>query len=1293
MTTISPKSLLYKIARTLLVLTLLTSINSGVTSSRPGHQSLRSLLPQPSVAYAADVSLPYSETFDSLSPDTTTVPVNWIQVTGDGTDTSCTSVGASCNDWIVDSNGTPSSNTGPTSDHSGSGNYLYVEASGNSNNSVELQSPSINLGGTNSPELTFWAHRYDGNNSGDSHELHIDILTSTGAATIQADALVINNNLLDQNSWVEQIVDLSPYIGNGEIRLQFRWVNNAGGSSWSPDIAIDDIAVVDTNPIALDQISGTVFRDFNADGLRDSNEVGLSGVTVIAYDDAGTAYPASSPTDADGNYTISGLMAGLPYRIEFSGWSADYAASTHGADNGTSLQFTTAGTTGVDLAVNAPCDYCQDNPDIAFVQIHNALRSGAAQSSNTVQRLPEAFTTSSSTMPLATYGEIGAVFGLAYQRSTNYLFAASAMLHYADLGPAGLDGIYVLDESGSIQTTIQLADSFGIDVGPEYPPCATTPLDDANCRDHPVGTSTSSFDTPGWFEQFRIGLGDIDVDDEDEILYAINLNSNGSGQTNGSLVALDIADVSNVSLIGNYPMPNPGCAANSDVRPFALKVYRSEAYVGLVCSAESTQNRADLKAYVMHFDGANFNDFLGTSIPLDYARSSLATWENLEGEFQPWSDDFSLYDKYTNSSGTLFAAYPQPLFADIEFDTDGSLIMAFASRDSFQLGYHQRVPGQGEDLYRGTVGGELLRACLVDGNYYLEGTANCPSNQSGANHLGLNGGEWYGSEEYTVLPDGHFEAAIGTIAQRAGSDLVGTMMDPTAFWENGLTRFVNSTGERVGGGDFVAVEVGATKAGSLGDVELLCDPAPLEIGNFVWYDSDGDGVQDPSEIGIAGLTVELYDMENGGVLVGTTTTDANGEYYFGGPTDANMLTITGAITATISSAISSSSDDAQQIKSNGSMMLTNDDIEVGDPGGTTDSWLGLRFNNLAIPPGATILNAYLQFQTDNSPANTTSSDMTIWGQATDNATTFTNSTNNISTRSRTTSSVSNWSSPQWTTANERGPNQQTPNLAAIVQEIVDRNGWASGNSMAFILDGTGEREAESYDGNSNGAAGLIIEYTYQDSTPQPLLTNRSYEVRVDTTQPALDGLTVSPIGGSAGSGATNDLHDSDATLSGNHAIIALTTGNAGDNDHTFDVGFSIPPTADLVVVKYDDLDPMIAGTLLTYTIIITNNGPNAAENVLITDTLPAGTSYNDASPACAPSGNAVVCTLGTIAANTAIELFISVMVDPTMTNVPACPTCASLTLARPSPIPKSDWINHNRGSPAAWIGVESYGPT
>jgi hypothetical protein len=54
-------------------------------------------------------------------------------------------------------------------------------------------------------------------------------------------------------------------------------------------------------------------------------------------------------------------------------------------------------------------------------------------------------------------------------------------------------------------------------------------------------------------------------------------------------------------------------------------------------------------------------------------------------------------------------------------------------------------------------------------------------------------------------------------------------------------------------------------------------PTPINIGNFVWHDLDGDGLQDAGEPGIAGITVQLWNADKT-ILYTSTLTNANGSY-------------------------------------------------------------------------------------------------------------------------------------------------------------------------------------------------------------------------------------------------------------------------------------------------------------------------------------------------------------------------------------------------------------------------------
>ena len=68
-----------------------------------------------------------------------------------------------------------------------------------------------------------------------------------------------------------------------------------------------------------------------------------------------------------------------------------------------------------------------------------------------------------------------------------------------------------------------------------------------------------------------------------------------------------------------------------------------------------------------------------------------------------------------------------------------------------------------------------------------------------------------------------------------------------------------------------------------GEADLTWDAGiytPAEVGDFVWFDTDRDGVQDPGEMGIPNVQVELFD--DNGVSQGTMITGPNGEYLFTG---------------------------------------------------------------------------------------------------------------------------------------------------------------------------------------------------------------------------------------------------------------------------------------------------------------------------------------------------------------------------------------------------------------------------
>ncbi len=187
------------------------------------------------------------------------------------------------------------------------------------------------------------------------------------------------------------------------------------------------------------------------------------------------------------------------------------------------------------------------------------------------------------------------------------------------------------------------------------------------------------------------------------------------------------------------------------------------------------------------------------------------------------------------------------------------------------------------------------------------------------------------------------------------------------------------------------------------------------------------------------------------------------------PVPSPSPTLSGEV-ASFEVRVNNTLDDAEESE-NGAISLSSTDLEfVYDYG---DQTVGMRFNNLTIPQSAIITEAYIQFKVDEGASIATN--LIISAEATDNSGAFESSAQNISSRPRTNESIA-WSPVAWLTIGEAGIDQRTPNLAPVIQEVISRSGWVSGNSLSIIIVGSGERVAESYNGDPGGAPLLHIEY-------------------------------------------------------------------------------------------------------------------------------------------------------------------------------------------------------------------------
>ncbi len=201
--------------------------------------------------------------------------------------------------------------------------------------------------------------------------------------------------------------------------------------------------------------------------------------------------------------------------------------------------------------------------------------------------------------------------------------------------------------------------------------------------------------------------------------------------------------------------------------------------------------------------------------------------------------------------------------------------------------------------------------------------------------------------------------------------------------------------------------------------------------------------------------------------------------------DFTVLTIT-----TLSVPLTSDDDDVEEVAVSfgepiGTMDLGSSDLELGEiSSGQGLMNIGLRYNNVTIPQGATVTEAYVQFNADNTGADAV--ELTIYGENVANAAAYTGTLGELSAKTLTVANVV-WSIPEWVNKGDRGDAQKTVNIASIINEIVNRTDWMSGNSINIIMKHTGVstgvssssggREAENYSSSKpDDGAELIVVY-------------------------------------------------------------------------------------------------------------------------------------------------------------------------------------------------------------------------
>jgi SdrD B-like domain/Secretion system C-terminal sorting domain len=698
------------------------------------------------------------------------------------------------------------------------------------------------------------------------------------------------------------------------------------------------------------QISGTVFRDYNNNGTRETsspNEPLASGIIVNVYNasDALIAATTSAGTTAP-NYSFpatgpNSIASGAAVRLEFIiptpfgiGGSA-----VNGATSNTSVRFVTGGAAAVNInfGVFNKNEYFKNNPTVI---VPRYLRGTAAPLSTTdvvLNSFPYIYgqeKDGSTTAPAgtwtttfdppagyrpdpsseATQSQIGTVYGLGWKPGTKTLYMGSYLRRKSPLGPGGLGVIYYI--TNPIANTATNNPQVYVNLNTLF----------ANGPGGVLGFTRETNAAYDWNNDIgakpligRRGLGDVEVNNNQDTVYTIGLNDRKlyAVPTSGTLSAATIKSYDFITSITSLTGVAGAQFANGEIHPFAIGINPRDNYVYIGGTYGDDGNigvSANLRMLVWRFDPSNgtitlvLNQFLGYGRSQNFGFNYGAAPINIPATapagggaiFQPWNDGF------TEGAGSQ-SALQQAMLTDIAFDGD---VMVLGFRDRF--GDQTPVAGlagPGDDPYtRGN--GEIVRVHNAAGTWTLEAAGVSRDGNTGANitgstvaNTGPGSGEFY-SQEWASDGDAA-EASMGALLMIPGKEhIMSTAFDPSKVNQNnqlvfgnansnGVQTHSNITGLNVGayevytGAQGVAVNAMA-KTNGLGDLVALIDAAPIEIGNRVWNDANGDGIQNPGEAGIGGVALEIFvDNNNDGVpdgaAIGTTTTATTGDigsWYF-----------------------------------------------------------------------------------------------------------------------------------------------------------------------------------------------------------------------------------------------------------------------------------------------------------------------------------------------------------------------------------------------------------------------------
>lgn len=633
-------------------------------------------------------------------------------------------------------------------------------------------------------------------------------------------------NLVSQNVGSSDFVDSDPNTGTGLTNIYFL-------SQGQRNLTVD-AGLVQTSPAGTSSIGDYVWFDADGDGTQDANETGVGGVTVTLYNSSGTAI-ATTTTDANGKYLFANLPAG-DYSVGFSNLPAGYSfTSSTGTTTGNGTVNSDANPgTGKTAQFSLPAATNLTGLDAGLIA---GVPSGLGSLGNKVWW---DVVTANNVQDAGEPGVPGVTVYLDYDINGD-----------GDFADAG--------ETGNKSTVTNALGEYiftGLNGGAYQ----------VRFTNLPTGSSTVTQDS---------GSDDTVDSDGSAVINATGASVSTSGIYNlpagAENLTVDLGLVNTAKgSIGNKVWFDNGAGGGTANDGIQNGTEQGVAGV-MVTLVNAAGQPVDRNGVVTSTPIVTTTDVNG-----NYAFADLAAGVSFAVKFSNLPAGFNASTKAgtgggddNRSDGDLIN-YITPAVTVVANTHNPNLDFGISSSRA-ALGNKVWMDNDGDGVQdSGEPGVAGVTVTLYRPGFGLDGIAG---NADDALPVASMITDQNGNYLFSNLEAGTYEVEFSTIPGGLSFTQRNTPGD------NG--NDTNSDAIPTSGNSSVGRTTGIVL--SAGEADLTVDAGLFKpkavIGNYVWVDSNGDGIQQPNEPGAPGVLVSLIDESTGNV-VAVTVTDGNGGYLF-----------------------------------------------------------------------------------------------------------------------------------------------------------------------------------------------------------------------------------------------------------------------------------------------------------------------------------------------------------------------------------------------------------------------------